>query len=232
MFNISYNMKTLNFFFILISLLQLTFMSACNPEDLISELENSTITAKSKVSEVLNTAKSNYAEDSQLAAIYGLNVSNKGGVDLLKPTENAFVYVVQSDSEQSNEFYVPVFNSTPIRSPINFTNMLSFVEDQTAKNILGNVFNTLSTVHIESSVNYDDSPAILSKMFERTDVSDFRFSNVGSKIDMFLIPGKSIDSTNITNSADWIINFYGDTTSLVLWLHPGTVNGTITKLSN
>lgn len=232
MFNISYDMKTLKIFFILVSLLQLTFMSACNPEDLISELENSTITAKSKVSEVLNTAKSNYAEDSQLAAIYGLNVSTNGGVDLLKPTENAFVYVVQSDSEQSNEFYVPVFNSTPIRSPINFTNMLSLVEDQTAKNILGNVFNTLSTVHIESSFNYDDSPAILSKMFERTDVSDFRFSNVGSKIDMFLIPGKSIDSTNITNSADWIINFYGDTTSLVLWLHPGTVNGAITKLSN
>lgn len=232
MFNISYDMKTLKKIFILVSLLQLTFMSACNPEDLISELENSTITAKSKVSEVLNTAKSNYAEDSQLAAIYGLNVSTKGGVDLLKPTENAFVYVVQSDSEQSNEFYVPVFNSTPIRSPINFTTMLSFVEDQTAKNILGNVFNTLSTVHIESSFNYDDTPAILSKMFERTDVSDFRFSNVGSKIDMFLIPGKSIDSTNITNSADWIINFYGDTTSLVLWLNPGTVNGTITKLSN
>lgn len=209
MFNISYDMKTLKKIFILVSLLQLTFMSACNPEDLISELENSTITAKSKVSEVLNTAKSNYAEDSQLAAIYGLNVSTKGGVDLLKPTENAFVYVVQSDSEQSNEFYVPVFNSTPIRSPINFTNMLSLVEDQTAKNILGNVFNTLSTVHIESSFNYDDSPAIMAKMLERTDVSDFRFSNVGSKIDMFLIPGKSIDSTNITNSADWIVNFYG-----------------------
>ncbi len=90
----------------------------------------------------------------------------------------------------------------------------------------------LSTVHIESSVDYDDSPAILLKMFERTDVSDFRFSNVGSKIDMFLIPGKSIDTTSITNSADWIVNFYGDSTSLVLWLHPGTVNGTITKISN
>jgi len=207
-------------------------MLACNPEDIISELGDSNITAKSKVSEVLNTAKSNFAEDSQLSAIYGLNVSTEGKIDLLKPTANAFVYVVQSDSEQSNEFYVPDFNSTPIRSPINFTNMLSFVEDQTAKNILGNVFNTLSTVHIESSVNYDDSPAILTKMFERTDVSDFRFSNVGSKIDMFLIPGKSIDSTSITNSADWIVNFYGDTTSLVLWLHPGTANGTVTKLSN
>jgi hypothetical protein len=225
-------MNTRNFFYILSGFLLLNIMLACNPEDIISELGDSNITAKSKVSEVLNTAKSNFAEDSQLSAIYGLNVNAEGKIDLLKPTENAFVFVVQSDSEQSNEFYVPVFNSTPIRSPINFTNMLLFVEDQTAKNILGNVFNTLSTVHIESSVNYDDSPAILTKMFERTDVSDFRFSNVGSKIDMFLIPGKSIDSTSITNSADWIVNFYGDTTSLVLWLHPGTANGTITKLSN
>jgi len=232
MFNIAKDMNTLKKYFILSGFILLSTMLACNPEDIINELGDSNISAKSKISEVLNTAKSNFAEDSQLAAIYGFNVSTKGKIDLQKPTENAFVYVVQSDSEQSNEFYVPVFNSTPIRSPINFTNMLSFVEDQTAKNILGNVFNTLSTVHIESSVNYDDSPAILSKMFERTDVSDFRFSNVGSKIDMFLIPGKSIDSTNITNSADWIINFYGDTTSLVLWLHPGTVNGTITKLSN
>jgi hypothetical protein len=110
--------------------------------------------------------------------------------------------------------------------------MLSLVEDQTAKNILGNVFNTLSTVHIESSVSYDDSPAIMAKMLERTDVSDFRFSNVGSKIDMFLVPSKSVDTTSVSNSADWIVNFYADTTSLVLWLHPGTVSGTITKISN
>jgi len=211
--------------------LLILIISACNVEDLISELENSTITAKSKVAEVLNKAKNDFAADAQLAAIYGLNVRTNGEVDLQKPTENAFVYVVQSDSEQSNEFYVPVFGSTPVRSPINFTNMLSLVEDQTAKNILGNVFGTLSTVHIESSVDYHDSPAILSKMFERTDVSDFRFSNVGSKIDMFLIPSKSIDTTS-SDAADWIVNFYGDSASLVLWLHPGTVNGTITKISN
>ncbi len=57
-------------------------------------------------------------------------------------------------------------------------------------------------------------------------------SNLGGKIDMFLIPSKSIDTTSISNTADWIVNFYGDTSSLVLWLHPGTVNGTIDVLSN
>jgi len=48
---------------------------------------------------------------------------------------------------------------------------------------------------------------------------------------MFLIPSKSIDSTSLNNSADWIVNFCGDTALIVLWLHPGTVNGTIDILS-
>ena len=170
--------------------------------------------------------------DAQLSAIYGLNVSTKGEIDLSNPDNNAFVYVVQSDINQSNKFYVPVFGAGPVESPINFTSMISLVKDQAAKDILGNVFSELSTVHIDATVNYDDSPAVIEKMFGRSDVSDFRASNSVSKIDMFLIPSKSIDTTSISNSADWIVNFYGDTTSLVLWLHPGTVNGTITKISD
>ncbi len=98
---------------IVLLVLFLFFISACNPEDLISEFGNSVITAKSKIGEVLNTAKSNFAQDAKLAAIYGFNVNTKGQVDLLKPTDNAFVYVVQSDSAQSNEFYVPVYKSSP-----------------------------------------------------------------------------------------------------------------------
>jgi hypothetical protein len=53
-------------------------ISACNPEDLISEFGDSVITAKSKVGEVLNTAKTDFAGDVQLAAIYGFNVNNDG----------------------------------------------------------------------------------------------------------------------------------------------------------
>ena len=225
-------MRPLKKYFIFLSFLFIILISACNLEDLITEVENSSITAKSKISEVINAAKNNFATDAQLAAIYGLNVSTKGEIDLLKPDKNAFVYVVQSDSEQSNEFYVPVFGASPVRSPINFTSMISLVKDQAAKDILGNVFNQLSTVHISSSVNYDDSPAVIEKMFQRSDVSTFRSFNPVSKIDMFLIPSKSIDTTSVSNSADWIVNFYADTTSLVLWLHPGTVSGTITKISN
>ena len=87
-------MKNQNVFLVII----LFFIAACNPEDLISEFGDSVITSKTKVGEVLNTAKTNFAGDAKLAAIYGLNVSTKGEVDLIKPTENAFVYVVQSDS--------------------------------------------------------------------------------------------------------------------------------------
>jgi hypothetical protein len=218
--------------FIFVSFCLFLLLSACNLEDLIDEAQDSEITAKLKTNEVLSTARNDFAADAELSAIYGLNVNVQGQVDLLKPTQNAFVYVVQSDSEQSNEFYVPVFGSSPVKSPINFNSMISLVKDQTAKDILGNVFGLLSTVHISSSAGYDDSPAVIEKMFQRSDVSTFRSFNPVSKIDMFLIPSKSIDTTSVSNSADWIVNFYADTTSLVLWLHPGTVSGTITKISN
>lgn len=210
----------------------LFLISACNPEDLISEFGDSVITAKSKVGEVLNTAKSDFATDAKLAAIYGFNINTKGQVDLLKPTDNAFIYIVQSDSAQANEFYVPVYKSAPVKSPINFNTMLTFVKDAQAQNILGSVFSKLSEVDISTSASYDDSPAVVSKMLARSDVSTFRTANTGSKIDMFLIPSKSIDTTSISNTADWIVNFYGDTSSLVLWLHPGTINGTVDIISD
>ena len=207
-------------------------LSACNLDEILNEAENSNFSAKSKLSEVINKAKSDFAADAQLSAIYGWNVSSKGEIDLLKLDQNAFVYVVQSDSVGTNELYIPVFGSGPVKWPYSFDRMLSLVKDQTAKNILGNVFVTLSTVHIESTVNYDDSPAIIEKLMIRNDVSTFRNSNSGSKIDMFLVPSKSIDTTSVNNAADWIVNFYADSISLVLWLHPGTVNGTVTKISD
>jgi len=208
------------------------FIAACSPEDLISEFGDSIITAKSKIGEVLNTAKSNFAQDAKLSAIYGSNVDIKGRIDLLTPTENAFVYVVQSDSAQSNEFYVPVYNSYPIKSPINFNTMLTFIKNAQAQNILGSVFSRLAEVNISTSASYDDSPQVMEKMLARGDVSTFRAANPGGKIDMFLIPSKSLDTLNVRNEADWIVNFYGESSSLVLWLHPGTVSGTVDVLSN
>ena len=209
----------------------LLFLSGCKTDELVNELANSEITAKSEVGEVISTARTNFTNDANLTAIYGLNVNSNGKIDLLKPTENAFIYVVQSDSDQTNEFYVPVFNSSPIKSPVNFNDMLSLVKDSQAKNILGFVFGKLSTIHVDPSVNYADSPEVLNKMFARSDVTSFRTLNPGVKTDMFLIPSKSIDTTSVSNSADWVVNFYGDNTSLVLWLHPGTSGGTIDILS-
>jgi hypothetical protein len=210
----------------------LFLINACNPEDLISEFGDSIITAKSKVGEVLNTAQIDFAGDAKLAAIYGLNVSTKGEVDLLKPTENSFIYVVQSDSELTNEFYIPVYNSSPVKSPINFTDILSFIKNQQAKDILGLAFNKLSEINLAASVSYDDSPQIINTMLARSDVMTFRSANPDSKIDMFLLPSKSIDTLNVRNDADWVVNFYGESSSLVLWLHPGTVSGDVTVLSN
>jgi len=217
---------------ILLLIVFIFFITACNPEDIISEFGDSVITAKSKIGEVLNTAKSNFASDAKLSAIYGINVNNKGRVDLLKPLENSFVYVVQSDSAQANEFYVPVYKSYPVKSPINFTTMLSYIEDANAKSILGSVFSKLSEINISTTASYDDSPEVLNKMLARSDVNLFRSANPNSKIDMILIPSKSIDSTSVTNTADWIFSFYEDTLSLVLWLHPGTVSGEVDVVSN
>jgi len=214
------------------SLFLLIVLLACDVDEILNDAANTNISAKSKLNDVLTTARENFAADAQLSALYGFNVSQTGEIDLSNPDANAFVYVVQSDLNQANKFYVPVFGAGPVESPIDFNDMLSLVKDSTASNILGTVFTGLSTVHIDPSVSYDDSPAVLEKLLARSDVSNFRSSNSGSKIDMFLVPGKSIDSTSVTNSADWLVNFYGDSISLVLWLHPGTVNGTVTKISN
>jgi hypothetical protein len=229
-----HKMKKITIYLIFISLI---LLSSCKVEDIVSELGSSEITAKAKVGEVVNKSKSDFAGDSKLAAIYGLNVNNEGKIDLLKPTDNAFVYVVQSDSvvavnpPEANQFYVPVYNSTPIRSPISFGSMLGLIKDQGASEIMGRIFGKLATISIDASASYDDSPQVLNKMLTRSDVSTFRLNNPDTKIDMFLLPSKSIDSTSINNSVDWIVNFYGTNTSLVLWLHPGTVNGTIKNLN-
>ena len=205
---------------------------SCNVDELVNEIAVEKITAKEKIGAVINTAKSNFASDAKLSAIYGREVDTEGKIDLLNTSSvSAFVYVVQSDSLQTNEFYVPVIGSNPVKSPVNFNTMLSFIKNNTTKNIMETVFGTLATVSVSASAVYDDSPQVLNQMLSRSDVTSFRSANLESKIDMFLLPGKSLD-TSFTNTADWIVNFYGDTSSLVLWLHPGNSTGTIDPLSD
>ena len=209
------------------------FLISCNVDELVSEIAKEEITAKEKIGAVINIAKRNFASDAKLSAIYGREVNTEGKIDLLNTSSvSAFVYIVQSDTLQLNEFYVPVIGSDPIKSPVNFNTMLSFIKNNSARNIMETVFGTLATISISSSAVYDDSPQVLNGMLSRSDVSSFRSTNPGSKIDMFLVPSKSVDSTNVNSSADWIVNFYGDTSSLVLWLHPGTVEGTTDVISN
>lgn len=189
---------------------------------------NSNITAKEKLNDVLLKARLDFAADAKLSALYGWNVDLNGNVDLLK-TDNAFVYVVQSNQLQSNEFYVPVFAAGPIKSPINFSTMLSFIKDSTAGNILGKVFNRLSTLAIDPNANYKDSPAVIDTALVHGG-NIFIAQNTGVKIDMFLLPSKSIDTTlMLNNSADWIVNFNSNSKSLVLWINSNS--GVVTKLS-
>ena len=190
---------------------------------------DSEITAKEKVDDVLQKARLDFSPDSKLSAIYGWNVDLFGKVDLLQ-TNNAYVYVVQSNQLQSNEFYVPVFAAGPIKSPINFLTMLSFIKDSTAGNILGKIFNRLATLAIDPNANYSDSPATTDTALVHGG-NIFLSQNSGVKIDMFLLPSKSIDTTlALNNSADWIVNFYSSSKSLVLWINSNS--GVVTKLSS
>jgi len=207
-------------------------MLSCDVDEIINEIADEKITAKEKIGAVINTAKSDFAADAELAAIYGREVDAEGKIDLFNTSSvSTFVYVVQSDMLQLNEFYVPVVGADPIKSLIDFNTMLSFIKNTTARNIMETVFGTLATVSISASAVYDDSPQVLNRMLSISDVTSFRSANINSKIDMFLLPGKSLD-TNLTNTADWIVNFYSDTSSLVLWLHPGNSAGDIDLLSD
>jgi hypothetical protein len=189
---------------------------------------DSEVSAKENVNTILQKARLDFSPDAKLTGIYGWNVDVNGEVDLLK-TDNAFVYVVQSNSLSQNEFYVPVFATGPVKSPITFTTMLSLVKDTTAENILTNVFNRLSTLAIDENAVYKDSPEIIDIALNNGG-NTFVNQNSGAKIDMFLVPSKSIDTTlTVNNAADWIINFYSNSKSLVLWINSNS--GAVTKIS-
>ena len=220
----------------IVTLLVFLFTS-CNVNDLVSEVANGKITAKEKLGEVINKAKSDFARDSKLAVIYGRNVSTSGEIDLLGDNlTNNFYYVVQSDSVaavnpgEANQFYIPVFKSDPVRSPITLNEILTLIKNPAAKNIIGDAFGTIGTVAISTSASYSDSPAALNTLLSRDDVKSFRALNPASQIDMFLFPSKSINDTlGTTNAADWVVNFYSSNSSLVLWI---TTDRGVVTLSN
>ncbi len=214
--------------FLTVTILLTFYFVGCNQATDPNGGVDSKITAKEKVNDVLQKARLDFASDAKLSAIYGWNVDLNGEVDLLS-IDNAFVYIVQSNSLLSNEFYVPVFAAGPIQSPIDFTTMLSFVKDSTAGKIISQVFNRLSTLAIDPNAVYKDSPATIDTALVHGG-NTFLAQNSGVKIDMFLLPSKSIDTTLVlNNSADWIVNFYSGSKSLVLWINSNS--GVVTNLS-
>ncbi len=213
---------------IFLIVLPFLFLYSCTEDD-FKEIVDSKITAKEKISEVIIAARTGFAADAKLAAIYGREVDVNGEIDLLNTNSfNAFVYIVQSNTTQSNEFYVPVFGAGPVQSPINFTTMLSFINDTTAASIVGKALGTLATVSIDETVNYSDSPATITKAMQNGGTI-FMNQHGDAKIDMLLLPSKSIDTTSISNSADWIVNFHSSSSSLVLWIN--TQTGNVVKIS-
>lgn len=217
------------YFKFIVPVLLLLFFSSCKVEDIIGEFGSSRITAKDKVGEVLNKAKTNFSADAKLASIYGREINSDGIVDLLQTSSvSTFFYFVQSDSLQQNKIYIPVYKSSPIESPVDLQTALGLIKDNDVRNFMGTILGTLSTLSIANGVSYDDSPAVLNKMFSNSTVNNFRITNPGTNIDMYLVPSKSID-TNFTSSADWIVNFYTDNESLVMWLH--TSDGTVQPLT-
>jgi hypothetical protein len=215
---------------LILLLLALTLVS-CDPEEVVNSLDDvgiaSSVTAKQSADDVLLEARTDYSSDAQLAGIYGWNVNRNGKVDLLS-TSSAFVYIVQSDIKQENEFYVPVYLAGPVKSPINFSTMLSFVNDENAKEKMNGVFGLLAQQGIDPSANYLDSPTALDEVFSISEVNTFYNANPNAKIDMFLVPSKTIDIiSGIVNSADWIVHIYTASESKVYWLNSGT--GIVTK---
>ena len=203
-------------------------INSCDVEDIIGELGSSKITAKDKVGEVINKAISEFSSDAKLSSIYGREVSTDGTINLLDTQSlSTFFYAVQSDSLQQNKIYIPVYKSTPVESPIDLQTTLNFVSDENVKNFMSLILGQISNISIDPGISYSNSDAVLENMFNNSDVNNFRTINPETKIDMYLVPSKSIDST-FTNSADWIVNFYTTNESLVMWLH--TANGNIQKL--
>jgi hypothetical protein len=218
-------MMPLKLFLLIVFLITL---SSCNVEDLISELGSSKITAKEKVGEVLNKAKNEFSPDAKLSGIYGREVSTDGTINLLDTQSlSMFFYAAQSDSMQQNKIYIPVYKSTPIESPIDLQTTLDLVQDENVKNYMSLILGKISTLSIDAGINFANSDAVLETMFNSSAVINFRTINPETKIDMYLVPSKSIDST-FSNSADWIVNFYTESESLVMWLH--SANGNVQQL--
>lgn len=216
-------------FILLMTIISLIVIAGCSEDENPTNILDSTITAKEEIGDILNKAGQDINPDVQLSAIYGRNVATDGTIDLLSPQSNMFVYAVNSASQSTTEFYIPVYGAGPVQSPLDLNTLLGVVQDTTAKNILEGAFGLLSTTGISPAASYADSPNAVSVALQNGG-SAFMSQHSDTRIDMYLFPSKSIDQNGLQNSADWIVSFNSANNSLVLWINSNT--GIVTTISS
>lgn len=194
----------------------------------VDELLIINITAKDKVEDVLNKAKNDIAQDVKLALIYGRNVNQSGEINLLDfSSTNAFIYGVNSASLSLTEIYMPVYGSSPIKSPISLTSVLELIKDENSRTIIEKAFELISTISIENYGNIPDSDIAVRKGLDAGG-ANFISNNSNVKIDIFIMPSKSISDDGLENTSDWVIHFYNDSNSVLYWYR--TSNNSVIEL--
>lgn len=208
---------------IIMFLMLVVFFAGCDDENNpVNDIFDTSITAKEKVSTVKIKARADFASDAQMSGIIGRNINSSGKVDLADfSSVKGFIYMMQSESKNENEFYIPVLIGDPVKLPFNLNDILSLVQDAQTRERLEGVFGLLSSVAISENASYLDSDAAMVRILAAGG-QGYLNANSGAKIDLFLVPSKTITLNGIENSADWICNFYGGSSSLTLWLNSGT----------
>ncbi|MCF8240918.1 MAG: hypothetical protein K9J16_05990 [Melioribacteraceae bacterium] len=216
-------MKKLSLLFII-----LLFVSCSEENNPVRDIIDSQITATERIDEVKAEAVSSFASDAKLAGIYGVNVDDNGEIDLsvLSPL-NTFVYIFRSELKGEIEFYVPVFGAGPEKFPISLSEMIGLINDSDVKDKVGIILDALSTVSISSSATIYDSDWAMNEIMSDARATTFLGSNSTAKVDMFLVPSKSIEESTFTDGADWIVHLYTSSASKVFWINTGT--GIITE---
>ena len=67
---------------LLILIIVSVVLSSCDTAETINDIIDSKITAKEKLAEILNSARSGFSADAKLAAIFGREISDQGEADI------------------------------------------------------------------------------------------------------------------------------------------------------
>ncbi len=203
--------------------IMLLLTAGCTDEELTSPENSRYITAEDELEAVLEAARHDKA-DSELAGIYARNIGPDGTIDLLRPEANQMFYITQSASDSSNAFYVAIYKAGPTKLPFDINTLIGMVQDTTARNVLETAFQLLGRVHIDPSVHYSDSDAIMTIVSNFQEADSFYTTNEDAITDLYLIPSITLSVSGTDNSADWIANLRSETGGNLV-LHINTQSG-------